>query len=299
LPQNYQTDGRKEMLKLISRLPWKIKKRPDPFVVGGYVFSILYACLIIIPIYFVVVSAFKENSLIILKPLALPEVLNFQKFIKAQENVNVFRAGLISIIITLGAEILTIVLAFPASYAIARIRTRLSPIVETIFSLGFLIPGLAILMPIYMMTAKAGLLYHPIALIILYPAFNLPLSMILLSGFMRKLPRELEESAVIDGCNVPQIIFYLFFPICIPGIVTVLVLNFINIWNEYLFALILMDSHNRTLQLALALLRANQRTIDYGLIAAGVLISMIPVYIVFIFFQERIMQGMLAGAIKE
>jgi len=76
-------------------------------------------------------------------------------------------------------------------------------------------------------------------------------------------------------------------------------LNFINIWNEYLFALILMDSHNRTLQLALALLRANQRTIDYGLIAAGVLISMIPVYIVFIFFQERIMTGMLAGAIKE
>jgi multiple sugar transport system permease protein len=271
----------------------------DPFVIGGYFFSILYACLIIIPLYFVVVSAFKDNPQIILKPLALPATLNFSKFIQAQENVNVLRAGLISIIITFGAAILTIVLAFPASYAVARIQTRLSTIVESIFSLGFLIPGLAILMPIYMMTAKAGLLYHPIALIILYPAFNLPLSMILLSGFMRKLPRELEESAVIDGCNVLQIIFYLFLPICIPGIVTVLVLNFINIWNEYLFALILMDSNNRTLQLALALLRANQRTIDYGLIAAGVLISLLPVYIVFIFFQEKIMKGMLAGAIKE
>ena len=124
------------------------------------------------------VSAFKDNSLIILKPLALPEVLNFQKFIKAQENVNVLRAGLISIFITFGAEVLTIVLAFPACLCIARIQTRLSPIVETIFSLGFLIPGLAILMPIYMMTAKAGLLYHPIALVILYPAFNLPLWMI-------------------------------------------------------------------------------------------------------------------------
>ncbi len=78
-----------------------------------------------------------------------------------------------------------------------------------------------------------------------------------------------------------------------------LVLNFINIWNEYLFALILMDSNNRTIQLALALLRANQRSIDYGLIAAGILISMIPVYVVFIFFQEKIMQGMLAGAVKE
>jgi multiple sugar transport system permease protein len=287
------------MLRWNSRLLRKIKKVSDPFVVGGYFFSIIYACLIIIPIYFVVVSAFKENSQIILKPLALPAALNFSKFIQAQVNVNVIRAGSISIFITFGAEVLTILLAFPAAYAIARIQTRLSPVVESIFSLGFLIPGLAILMPIYMMTAKAGLLYHPIALVILYPAFNLPLSLILLSGFMRKLPHELEESAVIDGCNVLQIIFYLFFPICIPGIVTVLVLNFINIWNEYLFALILMDSNNRTLQLALALLRANQRTIDYGLIAAGVLISMIPVYIVFIFFQERIMKGMLAGALKE
>jgi multiple sugar transport system permease protein len=143
------------------------------------------------------------------------------------------------------------------------------------------------------------LLYHPIALVILYPAFNLPLAIILLAGFMRKLPRELEESAVIDGATVLQIIVHIFVPISMPGILTVLVLNFINIWNEYLFALILMDSDNRTIQLALALLRANQRSIDYGLIAAGVIISMIPVYVTFIFFQDRIMTGMLAGALKE
>ena len=274
-------------------------KGSDLFVIGGYIFSIIYAALIIIPLYFIIVSAFKNNSQIILTPLALPSRLDFSKFFEAQKNVNVLRAGLISIGITTGAELLTLLLAFPAAYAVARIQTRLSTVVETIFSLGFLIPGLAILMPIYMTTAKAGLLYHPIALVILYPAFNLPLTMILLSGFMRKLPRELEESAVMDGGNVLQIIYYIFFPICMPGIITVLVLNFINIWNEYLFALILMDSNNRTIQLALALLRANQRSIDYGLIAAGVLISMIPVYIVFVFFQERIMSGMLAGAIKE
>jgi multiple sugar transport system permease protein len=275
------------------------RRGSDPFVIGGYVFSIIYAALIIIPLYFVIVSAFKNNTEIISTPLALPLALNFQKFFQVQANVNVLRAGLISIFITTGAEFLTLVLAFPAAYAVARIPTRLSPLVETIFSLGFLIPGLAILMPIYLMTARAGLLYHPIALVILYPAFSLPLAMILLTGFMRKLPRELEESAVMDGGNVPQIIFYIFLPICMPGIITVLVLNFINIWNEYLFALILMDSNNRTMQLALALLRANQRTVDYGLIAAGVVISIIPVFIVFIFFQEKIMSGMLAGAIKE
>jgi multiple sugar transport system permease protein len=287
------------MLARAVRSSKRLKKGFDLFVLGGYFFAILYSALIIIPLYFVIISAFKDNTQIITTPLALPTSLSFQKFLQVQTNVNALRAGAITIGITIGAELLTLFLAFPAAYAIARISTRLAPVTEGIFSLGFLIPGLAILMPIYMMTAKAGLLYNPIALVIFYPALNLPLTLILLTGFMKKLPRELEESAVMDGGNVLQIIFYIFFPLCMPGIITVMVLNFINIWNEYLFALILMDSNNRTIQLALALLRANQRTVDYGLIAAGVLISMIPVLIVFIFFQDRIMSGMLAGAIKE
>jgi multiple sugar transport system permease protein len=282
-----------------SQITQKARNAPDGFVIGGYCFSILYAFLILIPLYFVVISAFKNNSQIITTPLALPAALNFNKFLEAQANVDLLRAMLISVAVAVGAEILTLVLVFPAAYAIARMQTRLAPLTEAIFSVGFLIPSLAILMPVYLMTAKAGLLYHPIALVILYPAFNLPLSLILLTSFMRKLPRELEESAVMDGGNVLQIIIYIFFPICMPGILTVLVLNFINMWNEYLFALILMDSNNRTVQLALALLRANQRSVDYGLIAAGVVISMIPVFIIFVFFQDRIMSGMLTGAIKE
>ena len=277
------------------------RRRPQSnlFIVAGYFFSILYALLILIPLYFVVVSAFKNNAQIITTPLAWPAELSLKKFIQAQSNVNLLRAAGISALVTIGTEIVTLVLAFPAAYAVSRIKTRLAAVAESIFSLGFLIPGLAILMPIYLMTAKAGLLYNPIALVILYPAFGLPLSMILLTGFMRQLPRELEESAVIDGANVFQIITYICVPISTPGILTTVVLNFINIWNEYLFALILMDSNNRTVQLALALLRANQRSIDYGLIAAGVVVSMIPVYVTFIFFQDKIMSGMLAGAIKE
>jgi len=277
----------------------KIKNSFNIFVLCGYFFSIFYALLIIIPLYFVAVSAFKNNTQVILTPLSLPTALDFKKFIQAQNSVNLLRATMVSTGITLGAELLTLLLAFPAAYAVARIQTRLSTVMEAIFSLGFLIPGLAILMPVYLMTAKVGLLYNPIALIILYPAFNLPLSIILLASFMRKLPRELEESAVMDGANVLQIMLYIFAPICTPGIITVLVLNFINIWNEYLFALILMDSDNRTVQLATALLRASQRTVDYGLIAAGVVVSLVPVLVVFIFFQEKIMSGMLAGAIKE
>jgi multiple sugar transport system permease protein len=282
-----------------ARVNQKMRNGSTPFLVGGYFFAIIYALVIIIPLYFIVISAFKNNVEIINTPLAFPLTFNFNKFIQAQANVNLLHAIMISTGVTIGAELVTLLLAFPAAYAVARIQTRLAAVVEAIFAIGFLIPGLAILMPIYLMTARAGLLYHPIALVIIYPAFNLPLSMILLAGFMRRLPRELEESAVIDGASVLQIIYYIFLPLSIPGIITVLVLNFINIWNEYLFALILMDSDNRTVQLATALLRANQRSVDFGLIAAGVVMSMIPVFIVFILFQEKIMNGMLAGAIKE
>jgi len=281
------------------RIHQKFSDGSTLFISLGYFFSTLYALLIVIPLYFVIVSAFKNNAQIISTPLAVPHALDFTKFIQAQENVNLLRALLISTGVTIGAELVTLLIAFPAAYAIARIQTRLSVVMEAIFSLGFLIPGLAILMPIYLMTAKAGLLYHPIALVILYPAFNLPLSMILLISFMKKLPRELEESAMMDGGNVLQIIVYIFFPISMPGVITVMVMNFINMWNEYLFALILMDSNNRTIQLATALLRSSQRSIDYGLIAAGVTISLIPVFVTFVFFQEKIMNGMLAGAIKE
>ena len=155
-------------------LAQKIKNRSSLFVISGYFFSILYALLIIIPLYFVVISAFKTNSQIILTPLSLPSAFDFGKFFQAQSLVNLVRATLISMVVSIGAELVTLLLAFPAAYAIARIETRLSAVAEAMFSLGFLIPGLAILMPVYLMTAKAGLLYHPIALVILYPAFNLP-----------------------------------------------------------------------------------------------------------------------------
>src|SRR5262249_17555384 len=156
----------------------RLPRRIDPFVVGGYLFSIVYGLLIVIPLYFVLVSAFKNNDQVILTPLALPAVFSFVKFIQAETSVHLLHATGISLVITTGGELVTLLLAFPAAYAVARIPTRLAGLAEAVFSLGFLIPGLAILMPVYLMTAKAGLLYNPLALVILYPAFSLPLSMI-------------------------------------------------------------------------------------------------------------------------
>jgi ABC-type glycerol-3-phosphate transport system permease component len=108
----------------------------------------------------------------------------------------------------------------------------------------------------------------------------------------------LEESALIDGATHLDLIWYVFLPMARPAVITSLLLNFLSVWNEYLFALVLLNTDSRTVQIAVATLKG-ERIVDYGLIAGGVLISMLPIILLFLFSQEKIMQGMFVGALKE
>ncbi|MCZ7536124.1 MAG: carbohydrate ABC transporter permease [Acidimicrobiia bacterium] len=204
-----------------------------------------------------------------------------------------------SLLITTGAELLTLILAFPAAYAVARIPVVLAAPIETLFGLGFLIPAFAVLVPVFLMAAATGLLYHPLALILFYPATRLPISIILLAAYLRAIPRELEEAAQIDGASRWASIGASSFRWLAPGVIMVIVLNFIAIWNEFLFAFILLDSDNRTVQSRRAAPALGARAVDFGLVAAGVVISLAPVYVVFILFQRRIQRGLLAGSVKQ
>jgi multiple sugar transport system permease protein len=274
-----------------------IGRTPDPMLVVGYGLSLLYALVILIPLYFLFVSAFKPHSEIFAAPLGLPKSLSLENFIQAEQSAHLIRALGKSLYVVVGAELLTLLLAFPAAFAIARIPGRLASLGQWIFNLGFLIPAFAMLLPIFLMTARSGLLYNPLALVLYYPATRLSLSITLLASYLRAVPIELEENARIDGATRLQMIRLIFFPLARPGVVTVVILNFIDIWNEFLFALILLNTENRTLQIAITSLKST-RMVDYGLIAAGVVLSVIPIYIVFIFFQEHIVRGLYAGSLK-
>jgi multiple sugar transport system permease protein len=265
---------------------------------GSYLLAGVYALIVIIPLYFLLVSAFKDNTSIFANPLGLPAHFSLENFINAIERGGLVRALTNSVIITTCAELLTLALAFPAAYAIARIQTRMGTIVEAIFALGFLIPALAILMPVFLTAIRMGLLYNPLMLMIFYPATLLSLTVLLLSSQLRSIPRELEESAVMDGANHLDLIWYVFLPMARPAVITTFLLNFLSVWNEYLFALILLNTDSRTVQIAISTLKSD-RMISYGLVAAGVLISMVPIILLFLFSQERIMQGMFVGAVKE
>lgn len=264
---------------------------------GGYFLALLYAVTILIPLYFVLISSFKENAEIFSAPLNLPQRFSFDNYILAQERVNILQAMGISAVITILSLLLNMGLAIFASYAIARIKIRSAKWAETFFSTGFLIPVFAVLVPVFLLAARTGLLYNPIFLILFYAGSHLPIAIVILTSQMRQIPKELEDAAHIDGANHLQIILHIFIPLSKPAMITVLVLNFIAFWNEYIFALILLAGDTRTVQLVVPLLRS-ERLVDYGLVSAGIMMSVVPIYIIFILFQEQVVSGLMGGAIK-
>lgn len=278
------------------------RRRSVAKMVNYFVF-IAYAVTILLPLYYVLISSFKGNVEIFNNPLGWPETVDFGNYLRVQERVNALRAIGTSFVITTASLFLILIVSIVAAYGIARVAGRFETkwpalIAEAYFGLGFLIPAFSLLVPVFLLAARTGLLYNPGYLILFYVASNLSLSILMLSSHMRGIPRALEEAAEIDGASRFQILRYVIVPLSRSGIMTVSVLNFIGIWNEYIFALMLLDSRYRTIQVAIPLLRT-MRKVDYGLISAGVVAALIPVYLVFIFFQERVIQGMSSGAVKQ
>lgn len=278
------------------------RRRSVAKMVNYFVF-IAYAVTILLPLYYVLISSFKGNVEIFNNPLGWPETVDFGNYLRVQERVNALRAIGTSFVITTASLFLILIVSIVAAYGIARVAGRFETkwpalIAEAYFGLGFLIPAFSLLVPVFLLAARTGLLYNPGYLILFYVASNLSLSILMLSSHMRGIPRALEEAAEIDGASRFQVLRYVIVPLSRSGIMTVSVLNFIGIWNEYIFALMLLDSRYRTIQVAIPLLRT-MRKVDYGLISAGVVAALIPVYLVFIFFQERVIQGMSSGAVKQ
>ena len=274
------------------RSPWR-----RPFGVLAYGIVLVYAALLIIPVYFVVVSAFKDNQAIFGSPLALPTSLSLTNFTRAQDGADLGQALLNSVTLTVSAELLTLVLAVPASYALARAEGRVAGALDRLFSLGFLVPAFAVLVPTLLLAVAAGLFRTTFFLVLFYPATALPLSIVLLTQFMRSIPKELAESATVDGASELGIMRRIWIPLSMPGVVAVVILNFLNFWNEYIFALVILGPESRTVQVAVPTLRAGL-VVEYGLLSAGILISVLPVYLVYVVLQRQMQEALTAGAVK-
>jgi len=281
-----------------TRTP-KHHRRPTVGMSVAHALAWVYALLLVVPLYYLVVSAFKANQGIFATPLLPTFSEGVANFLAAWENAALGKALLNSVYVTLGAEVVTLLLALPASYAIARARGRVGTWLERVFGLGLLVPTFAALVPAVMLAVMFGLFHNKTFLVLFYPATALPVSVILLTQFIRAIPLELEESAAMDGASRWAVMLRIILPLAGPGIVTIFILNFLNFWNEYLFALVIAgpEESQRTAQVAVPALVSLHVT-QYGVVSAGTVISMIPMYAVFVLLRRRMETAMLAGAVK-
>ncbi len=251
-----------------------------------------------LPFLFVVFTSLKTAQETYSSPVwALPRRLHLRNYEAVLHGA--FWTYLRNSVFVISVSVTLIVLASAmAAFALARLRFRLNKPLFGLIVAGMIVPIHITLVPIYLMSRNLGLYDTPFALIGPYVATSLPVSIFILTEFMRQIPRELEESATSDGCGPFRLFWHIFFPLARPGLATVAIYDGILLWNEFIFAYVLTSSpRHRTLPLAVWDYQG-QYAADIPAMLAVVTLTSLPLIVAYAFGQERIVKGMMAGAIK-
>lgn len=250
------------------------------------------------PLLWVLFSSFKSNREILSGGLGLPQVFSLKNYADALKIAPIPQFYLNSIIIAVVATVGNVFLLSMAAYVIARFKWKYSNLFTLIFSLGLLIPGAALLQPLYRTMTTVKLNNSLIGLIIVYMAFGLPTTIYVMRSYFKTIPKELEESAYLDGAGFFRTFMQIILPIAKPALGTAAVLEFLLCWNEFQFALTLTSSNaKRTLPIALYYFKS-QFASNYGAMFAATILVIIPSIIVYIALQEQVVSGLSAGAVK-
>jgi multiple sugar transport system permease protein len=233
-------------------------------------------------------------------PQILPESPSFANYVDLFARRPVVAYFLNSVVIALLATLLCLVAGAPAAYRLVHIRPRLSSALAGALLMLSFFPPIVFLFPLYELVQKVGAINHPWSLIVTYAGLNLPLTIWLLSGYLRQIPHELEEAAAMDGMTEFQVFRRVLLPLAAPAVATTGLLVFIFSWNEFMFALTFMNLEtSRTLTVGMATLSgAAISEIPWGLLTAGVIVSSLPLIGLVLVFQRQIVEGLTAGALK-
>lgn len=276
-----------------------MKLRLTPGTVTAGAFAWVYAAILVLPMAYLLLSSVKTNRQIFASPYGLPTSWIWENYREAWEIAELGRALVNSTYVTAAAVFLTLFLAVPAAYALARTGGKISETIQILFASGFLIPPFAALVPTVLIAIQLGLFKTREFLIIFYPAGALPLSVLLLTAFMKTIPREMAESAAVDGAGHWRTLRTIYIPLAMPGIITVVILQALGFWNEFFYSLVITGTGvaERTIQVALPTALINDNT-DFGVLAAGTVISLIPVYLAYVLMQQRMYNALTEGAVK-
>ncbi len=263
-----------------------------------YLFVLIIILLSIGPFLWVLLSSFKTNTEILNSSLGLPAVFKYSNYLMAFKIAPLSQFYVNSVIVGVLGTVLNLVVLGMSAYVIARFNFKGKKLLVGLFSLSLLIPGAAMLQPLYLTVNALGLYDKLIGLIIVYAGFGLPASLYILSSYFQTIPKEMEESASLDGAGFIRTFVSIVLPIAKPGFGTAAVLQFLLCWNEFQFAITLTTGNkSRTLPLALYYFKS-QFASDYGVMFAATVIVTIPSIIVYMLLQKQVVSGLVAGAVK-
>lgn len=270
--------------------------------------SVLLVCLSLIwlsPIYIILANSFKSRDEMYVNPLGMPETFSLEYYSGAMEKMNFLRAFGVSLVITIVSVAIIVVLCAMAAWMMARSDGKLSKAIYYTLILTMLIPFQTLMMPLMQeMNVLEKLLGFQIkdtigGLIFMYIGFGAGMGVFMFYGFVKgSLPRTLEEAAIIDGCNTWQMFWRVVFPLMKPTIITLVILDVIWIWNDYLLpSLTLKSASNRTIPIGTQIF-FGQYTIEWNMAMAALMLTIIPVVVFYLCAQKHIVKGVAAGAVK-
>jgi len=251
-----------------------------------------------VPIVWLIISSFKTNLELQTDPFSLPAVWQFQNYVDAIQVSGLPRLFVNSVIVSSLSTVLNLIITSMAAFAFSREKFRFQNTMLNMILAGVLVPIIALMVPYFKIITGVGLYDRLWGLVITYAAINLPISLFLIYGFMRTIPKELEEASIIDGCSFRQRFSRVVLPLSKLGLVTAGTFVFLFSWNEFIYALLLTSSMRaRTLQLGIRFFKSQFIT-NYTSMYAAITLAIIPSIAVYIFFHERIIKGLTSGALK-
>ncbi|WP_088103262.1 carbohydrate ABC transporter permease [Halalkalibacter urbisdiaboli] len=265
---------------------------------GLEVIGIVLGIIFLIPFYFVVVNSVKSFAEILIDAAALPSEILLSNYAKVWEILNFPSAFMNSFIITFLSIVGLIIISSMAAWKLVRTPGKFSSFLFIMFVSAMVIPFQAVMIPLVKLGGILGIMNSIPGIVMMYFGFGVPLSIFLYHGFVKTVPIEIEESARIDGCSQFGVFWRIVFPLLKPITVTVIILNTLWIWNDYLLPLlVLQDASLRTIPLATSSFFA-QYTKQWDMGLAALVLGITPIIIFFLFLQKHIIKGIAAGSIK-
>lgn len=254
--------------------------------------------VMLFPIVIMIFSGFKSNMEIYQHPFSIPDFTNFQNFTAMATESNFLRYLWNSVFVT-GVSILCIgVLGTMASYALGRYAFSGSSFVLMFFMAGLMLPLKLAIIPLFVLFRDLGILNSRLSLIAVYTAMGLPSTIFIMTGFIRTLPRELEDAARMDGASEARIMWSVMLPLCRPAMVIAGIYNLVPIWNDFFFPLVFIQDENlKTLPQGMTIFIGEFVT-NWGVMFAGLTLAAAPITIVYILLSNQFINGMTSGAVK-